>query len=244
MLRFFFWVLSWLFFSSDVLSNSSLDEFFWIAIVVMQLKWDVFLQFCPFRLKQRYLLSRIRLWLHFVLQTLGCVMRISGTGLCVLVFCRFLLRWICHDFVGLRCQGMGDWSCFLLLWWIVFGDVNCWCVLVVLVSRLCVLLRKHHRHGIPRFWEGGLLLWSWHWREQTWDLSSLSSRKVSRFVEVGIEERRTQPRKIESGVNLEVRRSWFWVKARVRFALPYSWLNVTGSQLRLCTYPGLALGRS
>ena len=34
------------------------------------------------------------------------------------------------------------------------------------------------------------------------------------------------------------------MKARVRFALPKSWLNLTGSQPRLCTYPGLALGRS
>ena len=42
-----------------------------------------------------------------------------------------------------------------------------------------------------------------------WDLSFLSSRKVSRFVEVGIEERRTQPRKIESGVNFDVRGSGF-----------------------------------
>ena len=40
----------------------------------------------------------------------------ADVGLCDLVFSRFLLRWICHDFVGLRCQGMGDWSCFLLLW--------------------------------------------------------------------------------------------------------------------------------
>ena len=28
---------------------------------------------------------------------------------------------------------------------------------LVLVGRFCLLLRRHHRHGVPRLWEGGLL---------------------------------------------------------------------------------------
>ena len=47
-----------------------------------------------------------------------------------------------------------------------------------------------------------------------------------------------------SDVGFEASRRRFGVEARVRFALPISWLNLTGSQPRLCTYPGLALGRS
>ena len=47
-----------------------------------------------------------------------------------------------------------------------------------------------------------------------------------------------------SDVGFDANRRRFSVKARVRFALPKSWLNLTGSQPRLCTYPGLALGRS
>ena len=39
----------------------------------------------------------------------------SGTGLYVLVFCRFLPRSFCRNFVGLRCRGMEEWSCFLPL---------------------------------------------------------------------------------------------------------------------------------
>ena len=58
----YFLALSWLFFSPVVLFNCPLDEFFWIALfVVMQLKCDVFLQFCPFRLKQHCLLGRVSL---------------------------------------------------------------------------------------------------------------------------------------------------------------------------------------
>ena len=94
--------------------------------VVMQLRCDVFLQFCPFHLKQHCLLARSnKAVINFVLQMLDCVMCISGTGLYALVFCRFFPRWFCRDFVGLRCRGMEDWSCFLLLWQFVFGDVNC-----------------------------------------------------------------------------------------------------------------------
>ena len=38
-----------------------------------------------------------------------CDVYCSGTtGLYALVFCRFLPRWFCRDFVGLRCQGMDD----------------------------------------------------------------------------------------------------------------------------------------
>ena len=81
--------------------------------VVMQLRCDAFLQFCPFRLKQHYLLGRIRLrirqWLDFILQMLDRVMCISGTGLYTLVFRRFLPRWFCRDFV-LRVE------LFFLLW--------------------------------------------------------------------------------------------------------------------------------
>ena len=47
-----------------------------------------------------------------------------------------------------------------------------------------------------------------------------------------------------SDVGFDANRRRFRVEARVRFALPKSWLNLTGSQPRLCTYPGLALGRS
>ena len=53
---------------------------------VMQLRCDAFLQFCPFCLKQHFLLGRIR-------QMLDCVMCISGTGSYALVFCRLLPRW-------------------------------------------------------------------------------------------------------------------------------------------------------
>ena len=34
LLRFFFWALSWLFVSPVVLFNYSLDEFFWIAVLL------------------------------------------------------------------------------------------------------------------------------------------------------------------------------------------------------------------
>ena len=59
-----------------------------------------------------------------------------------------------------------------------------------------------------------------------------------------VSERQRGERQRSSGVGFEASRRRFRVEARVRFALPKSWLNLTGSQLRLCTYPGLALGRS
>ena len=57
LLGFFLWV----FFSPVVIFDCSLDEFFWTAgFVVVQLRCDAFLQFCPFRLKQCCLLGQIR----------------------------------------------------------------------------------------------------------------------------------------------------------------------------------------